>query len=292
MNRSSSPAQSHPAPPFPKTKQAPPGTEADMNPQTDHGEKSYEGSKKLINRRALITGADSGIGRAIALAFAREGADVAISYLSEDEDARTTASLVTEAGRHAIQIRGDISDMQHCSHLIEETVRNFGGIDILINNAAYQRAYASFEDIPQNEFEETFRVNVFAMFHLCQRALPHIPPGGSIINSASIQSFDPSPELLPYAATKAAIASFTCSLAGLAIKHGVRVNAVAPGPVWTPLIPATLPAQKVQNFGANTIFQRPAQPAELAPVYVFLASDQASYVSGEIYGVTGGRMPV
>jgi NAD(P)-dependent dehydrogenase (short-subunit alcohol dehydrogenase family) len=197
-----------------------------------------------------------------------------------------------EAGRTGVLLPGDIGDAAVCENVAVGAVEALSGIDILVNNAAYQRSYAAFEDIPEEEFEEAFRVNVFAMFRLCQKLLPQMPKGGSIINTASIQSFDPGPQLLPYAATKAAIASFTSSLAGLAIKRGVRVNAVAPGPVWTPLIPSTLPAEKVKNFGADTIFGRAAQPAELAPLFVFLAGDEASYVSGEIYGATGGRMPL
>jgi Dehydrogenases with different specificities (related to short-chain alcohol dehydrogenases) len=263
-----------------------------MNPPADHGEGSYVGAGRLQGRRALITGGDSGIGRAVALAFAREGADVAVSYLSEHDDARETLRLVTEAGRTGVLLPGDIGDAAVCENVAAGAVEALSGIDILVNNAAYQRSYAAFEDIPEEEFEEAFRVNVFAMFRLCQKLLPQMPKGGSIINTASIQSFDPGPQLLPYAATKAAIASFTSSLAGLAIKRGVRVNAVAPGPVWTPLIPSTLLAEKVKNFGADTIFGRAAQPAELAPLFVFLAGDEASYVSGEIYGATGGRMPL
>lgn len=263
-----------------------------MQPGADHGEKSYQGAGRLEGRRALITGADSGIGRAVALAFAREGADIAISYLKEDEDARETERLVMEAGRTALLLRGDIGRAAVCRRIAKQTLRGLGGIDILVNNAAYQRSYKKFEDIPDGEFEEAYRVNVFAMFRLCQLLLPEIPPGGSIINVASIQTFDPTPGLIAYASTKAAIANFTQSLAGLAIEQGVRVNAVAPGPVWTPLIPATLAPKKVKNFGDNTIYGRAAQPVELAPLFVFLASDEASYVSGEIYGATGGRMPL
>jgi NAD(P)-dependent dehydrogenase (short-subunit alcohol dehydrogenase family) len=279
-------------PPYSDRKQPPPGREAEMNPPADHGETTYVGSGRLQGRRALITGGDSGIGRAVALAFAREGAAVAVSYLSEDEDARQTLEAITEAGRKGVLLPGDIGAPGVCEHIAEDAVEALGGIDILVNNAAFQRSYETFEDIPDEEFEEAFRVNVFAMFRLCKKLLPQMPKGGSIINTASIQSFDPGPQLLPYAATKAAIASFTASLSGLAMKRGVRVNAVAPGPVWTPLIPSTLPAEKVKNFGADTVFGRAAQPAEMAPIFVFLASDQASYVSGEIYGATGGRMPL
>ncbi len=279
-------------PPYSAAKQAPPGSEEEMQPAADHGEESYQGSGKLLDRRALITGADSGIGRAVALAFAREGADVAISYLSEHEDAQETLRLVEEAGRQGFLLPGNIGTKSVCEDVGQQAIEALGGIDILVNNAAYQRSYAKFEDIPDDEFEETYRVNVFAMFRLCKIILPQMPEGASIINTASIQSFDPGPELLPYASTKAAIASFTSALAGLAISQGVRVNAVAPGPVWTPLIPSTLDPKKVKNFGANTVFGRAAQPAELAPLFVFLASHEASYVAGEILGATGGRMPV
>ncbi len=282
----------HPQPPYSSKKQKPPGREASMDPEADHGEESYVGTGRLEGRRALVTGADSGIGRAVAIAFAREGADVAISYLSEDEDARETERLVKEAGRKAKLIRGDIAEMRVCKKIVEQAEKALGGIDILVNNAAHQRSYAKLADIPDDDFVRTYAVNVFAMFRLCQLALPLLPAGGSIINTASIQSFDPSPQLLAYASTKAAIVSFTKALAGLAIEQGVRVNAVAPGPVWTPLIPATLEPDHVKNFGKNTAFGRAAQPAELAPLFVFLASESASYVTGETYGATGGRMPL
>ena len=263
-----------------------------MKPQADHGESSYKGTGRLQGRHALITGADSGIGRAVALAFAREGADIAISYLSEDADAQETERLVTEAGRKAVLLPGDVGDPAVCATVCQNTLDAFGDIDILVNNAAFQRTYEKLEDIPDDEFEETYRVNVFAMFRLCKALLPLMNEGGSIINTASIQSFDPSPNLIAYASSKAAIVSFTRSLASLAIKQGVRVNAVAPGPVWTPLIPSTMPKEKTKQFGANTIFGRAAQPVELAPIFVFLASDQASYVAGEVYGATGGQMPL
>jgi NAD(P)-dependent dehydrogenase (short-subunit alcohol dehydrogenase family) len=263
-----------------------------MIPKADHGETTYRGSGRLKGRRALITGGDSGIGRAVALAFAREGADVAISYLSETEDALETERLVTAEGRKAVLVPGDIGRRDTCERVAHEAVKALGGVELLVNNAAFQRAYDKFEEIPDEEFIEAYRINVFAIFRLCQTLLPQMKPGGSIINTASIQSFDPTPELIPYASTKAAVVSFTKSLAALAMPQGVRVNAVAPGPVWTPLIPSTLSAKKVKNFGANTIFGRTAQPAELAPLFVFLASDEASYVSGEVYGATGGRMPI
>ena len=282
----------HKRPPYSAKTQKPPGKEAEMKPTADHGEESYEGTGKLEGHKALITGADSGIGRAVALAFAREGADVAISYLSEEEDARETERLVKEAGCKAILLPGDIGEASTCEEVARDAIDALGGITILVNNAAYQRNYEKFEEISDDEFEEAYRVNVSAMFRLCKSILPQMKEGGSIINTASIQSFDPSSGLIVYASTKAAIASFTRSLAGLAIKQGVRVNAVAPGPVWTPLIPSTLPAERAKNFGADTLFGRAAQPAEMAPVFVFLASAEASYVTGEIYGATGGQMPI
>jgi NAD(P)-dependent dehydrogenase (short-subunit alcohol dehydrogenase family) len=286
------PKKIHKRPPYSGKKQPPPGSEEEMTPQADHGESSYKGTGRLEGRHALITGADSGIGRAVAIAFAREGADVAISYLSEETDARETERLVTEAGRKAVLLPGDIGQRTVSETVARKAIDALGSIDLLVNNAAFQRTYEKFEDIPDDEFEEAYRVNVFAMFRLCKVILPQMKEGGSIINTASIQSFDPSPNLLAYASTKAAIVSFTRSLASLAIKHGVRVNAVAPGPVWTPLIPSTMPKEKVKQFGAQTVFGRAAQPAEIAPIFVFLASDQASYITGEIYGATGGQMPI
>jgi NAD(P)-dependent dehydrogenase (short-subunit alcohol dehydrogenase family) len=286
------PKKIHEQPPYSAKKQSPPGREAEMAPKADHGESSYKGARLLEGRHALITGADSGIGRAIALAFAREGADVAISYLSEESDARETERLVTEAGRKAVLLPGDIGDRTTCADVAKNAIDAFGAIDLLVNNAAFQRTHDNLADIPDDEFEETYRVNVFAMFRLCKAILPQMKDGASIINTASIQSFDPSPNLLAYASSKAAIVSFTRSFASLAIKQGVRVNAVAPGPVWTPLIPSTMPKEKVKEFGAQTAFKRAAQPAEIAPIFVFLASDKATYVTGEVYGATGGQMPI
>src|SRR6201985_2074019 len=286
------PRKLYPQPPYSGKRQIPPGNEEEMSPKVDHGESSYKGTGRLEGRHALITGADSGIGRAVAIAFAREGADVAISYLSEEKDARETERFVTEAGRQAILLPGDIGEPSEAKTLAQKAIEEFGTIDILVNNAAFQRTYEKFEDISQEEFEETYRVNVFAMFRLCKALLPQMKEGGSIINTGSIQSFDPSSNLIAYASTKAAIVSFTRPLASLAIKQGVRVNAVAPGPVWTPLIPSTLPKNKVKEFGSDTVFGRAAQPAEIAPIFVFLASDQASYVTGEVYGATGGQMPM
>jgi NAD(P)-dependent dehydrogenase (short-subunit alcohol dehydrogenase family) len=286
------PREIYEKPPYSARQQSPPGNEEEMSPQVDHGESSYKGAGRLKGRRALITGADSGIGRAVALAFAREGADVAISYLSEETDARETERLVVEAGRKAVLLPGDIAEPSVCAAVARKAIDALGVIDILVNNAAFQRTYDKFEDIPDDEFEETFRVNIFAMFQLCKALLPQMKKGGSIINTGSIQSFDPSPSLIAYASTKAAIVSFTRSLASLAIKQGVRVNAVAPGPVWSPLIPSTMPKEKVKEFGSHTVFGRAGQPAEIAPIFVFLVSDQASYVTGEVYGATGGQMPM
>jgi NAD(P)-dependent dehydrogenase (short-subunit alcohol dehydrogenase family) len=289
---SKDPRKLYKQPPYSEKEQPPPGSEEEMSPKVDHGESSYEGTGRLKARHALITGADSGIGRAVAVAFALEGADVAISYLSEERDALETQRLVTEAGRKAVLLPGDIGERSVCQSVAQQAIDALGTIDILVNNAAFQRTYEKFEDIPDDEFEEAYRVNVFAMFRLCKAILPQMKEGGSVINTGSIQSFDPSESLIAYASTKAAIVSFTRSLASLAIKQGVRVNAVAPGPVWTPLIPSTMPKEKVKQFGSQTVFGRAAQPAELAPIFVFLVSDQASYVTGEIYGATGGQMPI
>ena len=245
-------------PPYPAQPQDAPGTEAELTPHADHGERSYRGSGRLAGKVALITGGDSGIGRAVALAFAREGADVAISYLDEDEDARETRRLVEEAGRRALTMAGDIADEAHCATLVRRTVDELGAIDVLVNNAAFQMTRDRIEDISTEEFDRTFRTNVYAMFWLCRSALPHMKPGGSVINTTSIQSSQPTGMLLPYAATKAAIANFTMGLAELAAERGVRVYAVAPGPVWTPLIPSTMPPEKVSEFGKETPEGRPA----------------------------------
>jgi NAD(P)-dependent dehydrogenase (short-subunit alcohol dehydrogenase family) len=262
-----------------------------MTPDADHGEETYRGSGRLTGKAALITGADSGIGRAAALAFAREGADVLVSYLNEEEDARETEQLVASAGRKAVRAAGDVADPKHCGRLVEQAFEAFGRLDVLVNNAAYQMSQESIEEVTPEQFDRTFRTNVYAMFYLCRAALPRMKPGSVIINTTSIQAYEPSPELLDYATTKCAIVGFTKALAKQAMKRGVRVNAVAPGPVWTPLIPSTLPAEKVKSFGKNTVFDRPAQPAELAPLFVWLASPEASYVTGEVYGATGGRTP-
>jgi NAD(P)-dependent dehydrogenase (short-subunit alcohol dehydrogenase family) len=266
-----------------------PGYTDRMEPRPDHGEESYVGHGRLEGKKTIITGADSGIGRAVAIAFAREGADVLISYLSEDEDAEETARLVEEAGRQAVVIRGDLRDPVHCREVIDRAVDEFGRIDVLVSNAAYQASFARFEDITTQEWRKTFETNVDAFFHLVQAALPHMREGGSIIGTTSINADQPSPELLPYATTKGTIRDFIAGLGQMLAERGIRVNGVAPGPIWTPLIPSTMPPEKVKNFGKNTPIGRPGQPKELAPAYVFLASDEASYVIGATIPVTGGR---
>lgn len=274
-------------PPMPEQALDAPGLEAEMELKPDYGEDSYRGSGKLEGKVALITGGDSGIGRAVALAFAREGADVLIAYLSEDPDAQETVRIVEAEGRRALAVRGDISEEAHCQQLVQRAVQELGRLDILVNNAAFQRTHQSIQEVPSEEFEYTFRTNIFAMFYLCKAALPQMQPGSSIINVCSIQAYQPSPSLLAYASTKGAIVTFTKALAQDAIQQGVRVNVVAPGPVWTPLIPATMPQEQVKQFGKDSLLQRPAQPAELAPAFVFLASQESSYVTGERIGVTG-----
>jgi NAD(P)-dependent dehydrogenase (short-subunit alcohol dehydrogenase family) len=278
-----------PKPPFPDQKQAIPGSTEAMDPRPDHGEDSYKGSGRLAGKRAVITGGDSGIGRAVAIAFAREGADVLISYLDEHEDARETQRLIEEAGRRAVLAPGDIQDSKHCREIIERCVSELGGIEILVNNAAHQETIKDIEDIPDEEWEATFRTNIHAMFFLSKASIRHMREGASIINTTSINADTPSPQLLAYATTKGAIHNFTGGLAQLVAEKNIRVNCVAPGPVWTPLIPATMPADKVKNFGEQVPMKRPAQPAELAPAYVLLASDEASYMSGATLAVTGGK---
>ena len=273
----------------PKQHQQPPGVQSAMDPVPDCGEDSYRGSGKLTGKVAVITGGDSGIGRAVAIAYAREGADVVIAYLREDSDAEDVAKLVDAAGRRAVLIRGDLSWPQHCRDVIATTVAEFGRVDVLVSNAAYQMTHESLEDIPDDEWGYTFRTNVEAMFHLAKAAVPHMQPGSSIIGSSSVNSDMPSPTLAPYAATKAAIANLTASLAQLLGPKGIRVNSVAPGPIWTPLIPSTMPPEKVEQFGSDTPLGRPGQPAELAPAYVLLASEDGSYISGARIPVTGGR---
>ena len=286
------PRPAGPAPEYPQEPIAPPGLDSEMNPAADHGETSYTGLGRLVGRKALITGGDSGIGRAVAIAFAREGADVLISHLPEEEsDARTTCDWISAAGRMAIAAPGDIQHEDHCRRLVDLACAGLGGLDIVVNNAAYQVTHDTLEEFTTEELDRSFRTNVYAMFWICRAALPHLQAGASIINTASIQAFDPSPNLLTYSPTKAAIVNFTKGLSQVAMKQGVRVNAVAPGPVWTPLIPSTMPQEKVKHFGDHTALGRAAQPIELAPLYVFLASNEARYVTGEVYGATGGQSP-
>jgi NAD(P)-dependent dehydrogenase (short-subunit alcohol dehydrogenase family) len=260
-----------------------------MTPKPDHGEESYRGSGRLTGKAAVITGGDSGIGRAVAIAFAREGADVLISYLNEHEDAKDTAKYVEQAGRRCVLVPGDLADRAHCKTIIPKAVEEFGRVDVLVNNAAFQMSHDSLDEVSDDEWDYTLAVNLSAMFTLTKDAIPHMRPGASIINSSSVNSDNPSPNLAPYAMTKAGIANFTASLAQMLAEKGIRANSVAPGPIWTPLIPATMPEEKVESFGEQVPLGRPGQPAELAPVYVLLASDESSYVSGARIAVTGGK---
>ena len=268
-----------------------PGTTGAMGDEPDHGERSYRGSGRLEGKKAVITGGDSGIGRAVAIAFAREGADVLISYLPEEEkDAQETVRLVQEAGRVAVTVPGDLTEEEQCQEVVDRAVEEFGRIDILVNNAAYQMAQSGgIEDITTEQFDRVLKTNLYAMFWLCKKALPHLKTGSTIINTASIQASQPSPELLDYATTKAGIVNFTKGLGQMLAERGIRVNAVAPGPIWTPLIPATMPEEKVESFGEQTPLGRAGQPAELAPAYVFLASQESSFVTAEVIAVTGGQ---
>jgi NAD(P)-dependent dehydrogenase (short-subunit alcohol dehydrogenase family) len=260
-----------------------------MRPRPDHGEASYVGHGRLEGRAALVTGGDSGIGRAVALAFAREGADVAISYLEEHEDAEETRRIVEAAGRAALLLPGDLASEAQCARVVRDTVARFGRLDVLVNNAAYQgRQLERFEELDPQRLERTFRTNILAMFHLVRHALPHLKAGAAIINTTSIQAYHPNPQILDYAVTKGAIRTFTQGLAKELTARGIRVNGVAPGPIWTPLIPQSFGEEKVQKHGESAPVERAGQPAEVAPIYVFLASDEASYVSGEVVGVTGG----
>jgi NAD(P)-dependent dehydrogenase (short-subunit alcohol dehydrogenase family) len=284
------PREQGPKPPQPAQRQDSTGSEARMAPEPDYGLSSYVGHDRLKDKIALITGADSGIGRAVALAFAREGADIAIGYLNHEDDARETLQVVEAAGRKAVTISADLGRESHIQELVAQTVRRFGRIDILVNNAAKQgKAVERFEDLDAKRVEETFRVNIIGMFHLVRHALPHMSQGSSIVNVASIQAYNPSPSILDYASTKGAIVTFTKGLAQSLIERGIRVNCVAPGPVWTPIIVQSFDAEKVAAFGKDSPMGRPAQPAELAPAFVFLASNDASYVNGEVLGVTGGK---
>jgi NAD(P)-dependent dehydrogenase (short-subunit alcohol dehydrogenase family) len=280
--------QPAPQPPFEEQDQPYPGIEAKMTPEPDFGEQSYTGSGKLTGRVAVITGGDSGIGRAVALAFAREGADVVISYLSEHEDAKETVRVVEDSGRTALAIDGDIRSRAHCQSIIDQAVQQFGKIDILVNNAAFQSTNESFQDLSEEEWHRAIATNLDAMFYLSQAALKHMGEGGAIINTTSIQAVNPSAQLIHYATTKGGMLTFTRALSQEAIKQGVRVNAVAPGPIWTPLIVSTMGADSYETFGKDTPLGRAGQPAELAPAYVFLASNDSSYITGEVIAVTGG----
>jgi NAD(P)-dependent dehydrogenase (short-subunit alcohol dehydrogenase family) len=273
----------------PEQQQDVPGVLGKMDPKPDHGEESYRGSGRLTGKAAVITGGDSGIGRAVAIAFAREGADVLISYLNEHEDAKDTAKYVEDAGRRCVLVAGDLADRAHAKTIIPKAVEEFGKVDVLVNNAAFQMTHETLDEVSDDEWDHTLAVNLSAMFTLCKDAIPHMPPGGSIINSSSVNSDMPSPQLAPYAMTKAGIANFTASLAQMYADKGIRANSVAPGPIWTPLIPATMPPEKVGSFGEQVPMGRAGQPAETAPVYVLLASDEASYISGARIAVTGGK---
>lgn len=294
MNKKKDPKTKYPSPPFKKQAQDVPGVEKKMDPQADHGEETYEGNGFLNNKAVIITGGDSGIGKAVAIAMAREGADVLISYLDkvEDEDAEDTKKWVEKAGRKCTVIRGDIRDENHCKKIVDRCVKDFGKVDVLINNAAYQMTYETVQEITAEEWNKTFEVNMSAMFYLVKHAKDHMPAGSSIINTTSVNAYDPNQSLLPYAATKGAIQNFTASLAQTFLEDGsgIRVNAVAPGPIWTPLIPSTIPEH--HKFGENTPIGRPGQPAEIAPIYVFLASEAASYISGATIPATGGRVTI
>lgn len=284
------PRYQYPTPPFPRQPQPVPGLAQQMQPQPDHGEHSYVGSGKLVGRKALITGGDSGIGRAVAIAFAREGADVAISYLpSEESDAQAVIELIEQAGRKAIALPGDITDEAFCRKLVGDAVAALNGLDILVNNAGMQKSYPSISEIPTEHFDRVMKTNLYALFWITQAAVPHLKPGAAIINTASIQGYQPSASLLDYAMTKAGIVDFSKALAKQMIEQGVRVNAIAPGPFWTPLQPSGGQTQdKLEQFGSEVPLKRPGQPVEIAPVYVLLASQEGSYITGEVYGVTGG----
>lgn len=280
----------HPRPPFPSQKQLMPGLTKAMRPRPDHGEDSYKGSGRLKGMKAVITGGDSGIGRAVAIAYAREGADVLIAYLEENDDAEEVRKLVEAEGRNVILMPGDITEPAHCRAIIDRAVGEFGGIDILVNNAAHQASFKEIGDISDDEWDLTFRTNIHAMFYLTKAAVPHMKSGrGTVINTASVNSDMPNPTLLAYATTKGAIQNFTGGLAQMLAEKGIRANAVAPGPIWTPLIPSTMPDEAVKNFGLQTPMKRPGQPAELATAYVMLADPASSYVSGTTIAVTGGK---
>jgi NAD(P)-dependent dehydrogenase (short-subunit alcohol dehydrogenase family) len=279
----------YPQPPFPPQQQAMPGTTAAMQPRPDHGETSYKGAGKLAGKKAVITGGDSGIGRAVAIAYAREGADVLIAYLREHDDAKEVKALIEKEGRKAVLMPGDIQDPAHCKAIIQRAVDELGGVDILVNNAAHQATFGDIGEISDEEWEMTFRTNIHAMFYLTKAAVPHMKPGSAIVNTASVNSDMPNPTLLAYATTKGAIQNFTAGLAQMLAEKGIRANAVAPGPIWTPLIPSTMSEERVKNFGKQVPMKRAGQPAELATAYVMLADPLSSYTSGTTVAVTGGK---
>lgn len=285
------PREAGPKPPFPAQEQAATGVEGEMNPRPDYGVEGYTGHGRLKHRVALVTGGDSGIGRAVCLAFAREGAQVAVGYLENEQDARETLAAIEASKGDGLLVQGDVSDERACAEIVRRTVERFGRIDILVNNAAKQgKAVERFEELDAERVESTFKTNIVGMFHLVRSALPHMKPGAVIINVSSIQAYDPSAQILDYAATKGAIVTFTKGLAQSLADRGIRVNSVAPGPVWTPLIVQSFDAEKTKEFGKNTPLGRPAQPVELAPAFVFLASDESRYITGEVLGVAGGRL--
>jgi NAD(P)-dependent dehydrogenase (short-subunit alcohol dehydrogenase family) len=290
QGESRNPTEAGPKPPFPGQEQEATGVESEMSPRPDYGVESYKGHDRLQNRVALVTGGDSGIGRAVCLAFAREGAQVAVGYLENEQDARETQQAIEDSKGEALLVQGDVGDPRACAELVRRTVERFGRIDVLVNNAAKQdKAVERFEDLDAERVEATFKVNIVGMFHLVRSALPHMKKGSVIINVASIQAYDPSAQILDYATTKGAIVTFTKGLAQSLAERGIRVNAVAPGPVWTPLVVQSFSAEKIKEFGKNTPLGRPAQPVELAPAFVFLASEESRYITGEVLGVTGGR---
>jgi NAD(P)-dependent dehydrogenase (short-subunit alcohol dehydrogenase family) len=288
MTQIQDPKEKYTNEPFDEQHQDTPGTEQELTPKADHGEISYKGTGKLEGRKAIITGGDSGIGRAVAIAYAREGADVLIAYLNEDEDARETARFIEEAGRKAVLVPGDIREEQHCKFIVEEAVSELGGIDILVNNAAFQMARQSLQEVSSEEWDRTFKTNIYPMFYLCKTAEQHLKPGSTIINTTSVNAYKPKPTLIAYAATKGAIQNFTSSMAQLWAEKGIRVNCVAPGPIWTPLIPSTMSEEEVKSFGQDVPLKRAGQPAELAATYVLLASEGSSYITGATIQITGG----